>query len=315
VRTIHSNNTVSTSPARAADYDRLIKICFDNREADIGAFIRRHLATANIAKLHELLTLAEPEVSLPERVEKFLNVGLGRYHSMLASRQLEIGEIATFEVAVVIEGEIPKYSANEDFYYRLQLNKPHHSGWPFWIDLHNSGDQADRPYVAQGGGEALVQANMMGYSLDFWRAEPSGNFYHLRSLQDDWHQGDNVAPRKFLDFALHTGRVAEVVSIGSHFAKALGCDEQNTTLGFATRWHGLAGRNLYSWSQPSRSFFSRGAAVENDITTVATMPLSVTAFSPVVESLMSPVFELFGGMRFQSSVIEGIVQNVLGRRM
>jgi hypothetical protein len=27
----------------AADWDRLMRICFDNREADIGRFMRRHL--------------------------------------------------------------------------------------------------------------------------------------------------------------------------------------------------------------------------------------------------------------------------------
>jgi predicted HTH transcriptional regulator len=44
VRSLSSNNTVSSSEARRSDWERLVQICFDNREADIGAFVRRHLS-------------------------------------------------------------------------------------------------------------------------------------------------------------------------------------------------------------------------------------------------------------------------------
>ncbi len=44
VRSLSSNNTVSSTEARRGDWERIMRVCFDNREADIGAFVRRHLA-------------------------------------------------------------------------------------------------------------------------------------------------------------------------------------------------------------------------------------------------------------------------------
>jgi hypothetical protein len=41
VRTLTSNNTPSTSEARYNDWPRITEICFNNREADIGRFLRR----------------------------------------------------------------------------------------------------------------------------------------------------------------------------------------------------------------------------------------------------------------------------------
>ena len=43
VRTISNGRPSSCEPMTAADWDRLARICFDNREADIGRFMRRHL--------------------------------------------------------------------------------------------------------------------------------------------------------------------------------------------------------------------------------------------------------------------------------
>src|SRR5262249_15544332 len=56
VRSLSSNNTVSSSEARRGDWDRLVQICFDNREADIGAFVRRHLTALNLNRLGTLFS-------------------------------------------------------------------------------------------------------------------------------------------------------------------------------------------------------------------------------------------------------------------
>jgi hypothetical protein len=46
------------------------------------------------------------------------------------------------------------------------------------------------------------------------------------------------------------------------------------------------------------------------------MPLETpeSAFAPVVESLVAPLFELFGGTKFESVVIERIVRKTLSHR-
>ena len=43
VRTISNGRPSSCEPMTAADWDKLMRTCFDNREADIGRFMRRHL--------------------------------------------------------------------------------------------------------------------------------------------------------------------------------------------------------------------------------------------------------------------------------
>ncbi len=44
VRSLRANNTPSTTKANWKDWNDLIETCFDNREADIGRFLRRHLS-------------------------------------------------------------------------------------------------------------------------------------------------------------------------------------------------------------------------------------------------------------------------------
>src|SRR5271165_6465654 len=47
-RTLASNGTVSTAAARPSDWRDIMEICFDNRKADIGRFLRRHLGDRDI---------------------------------------------------------------------------------------------------------------------------------------------------------------------------------------------------------------------------------------------------------------------------
>jgi hypothetical protein len=200
-----------------------------------------------------------------------------------------------------------------DFYKRLQLNKPHHSGWSLWIgDRYPPNDIA---YVINDAWESLSGAPNHLAEFDFWRAEKSGRFYHLRGLWDDYQSERGIVPQQYLDFALHASHVTEAVSIGSYFARALGCNESTTTVGFACRWTKLSGRQLFAWSEPDRGIHG-SAARQDEKTTSTTMLLETpdSAFAPVVEKLVSPLFELFGGMKFQSSVIEGIVRKTLSQR-
>ena len=49
-------------------------------------------------------------------------------------------------------------------------------------------------------------------------------------------------------------RVAEAMGVGVAFAKASGWSAEQTTLGFAFRWHKLKGRRLTAWANPLRTF-------------------------------------------------------------
>jgi hypothetical protein len=82
VRTVSNGRASSCEPVTAADWDKLMRICFDNREADVGRFMRRHLS--------EILTQLGVDVpgitqKLSEHPEQaaldFLQQGWGRLES------------------------------------------------------------------------------------------------------------------------------------------------------------------------------------------------------------------------------------------
>lgn len=72
VRTISKGRVGSCEPVTDADWDRLLAFCFDNREANIGRFLRRHLP----AIINELGL--KPVSSTPtgdELAKEFLELG------------------------------------------------------------------------------------------------------------------------------------------------------------------------------------------------------------------------------------------------
>ncbi len=198
--------------------------------------------------------------------------------------------------------------ADEDVLIRLLVSMPHHTGWTPWLDSRGFPEQEDHPYVVDKGWEALVmelQRSPIGLYLDFWRIDPSGRFYCLRGLEDDFPRPGKPEPLTAIDFFLQVSRIAEIISVALSFARSMGCDEKNTTLAFAFRWSGLCDRDLACWAQPDRSFFPRGKSHQDRILTQTVVPLETppSNLATYVEQVVAPLFVLFGGMRFHSSVI------------
>jgi hypothetical protein len=78
VRTISNGRVSSSEPLTAADWERLIGICFDNREADIGRFLRRNLG----AIMDQLeMKPASPEPTPIELAKQFLEVGYKQFNA------------------------------------------------------------------------------------------------------------------------------------------------------------------------------------------------------------------------------------------
>ncbi len=77
-RTLRTNNTVSTAKIAVHDWPELIGICFDNREADIGRFLRRQLGGVDLSGILELLGDADSRsehASPAMELEELLNQG------------------------------------------------------------------------------------------------------------------------------------------------------------------------------------------------------------------------------------------------
>jgi hypothetical protein len=327
VRSLSSNNIISSTEARRGDWERLARICFDNREADIGGFVRRHLAALNMESLAALVPTFATMLHRPspaERVVQELNQGRGRYDVALRRRRLRPPKVGTLESVVIVDGEFPAQEANEAFRHRLLAAAPNHTGWPPWVDLTVADGENLRPYVLDEGWEALLvelgaAAALTFPHLDFWRMEPRGVFYHLRGFEDDLAQGHGgPVPGTQLDYSSQVARVTEVISTGLSFARSLGCDEAKTSLIFGFRWTGLQGRHLTSWADTRRMLRPFGGASNQDqIVRPVTLPLETppAGIAPHVENVVRGVFALFGGREFGSRVIEDIVRATLGQRV
>lgn len=316
VRSLRSNNTVSSTEARRGDWDSLTRICFDNREADIGGFVRRHLAALDLDALAQLIPAlagSANRTTMQERVAEELDRGRSRFEAAIQGREPNLPNLGFSESLIIIEGEFPRQSGIKSFRRNLLNRTPRHTGWPPWDDRQNE------PYVLDQGWEALLNLDVQGPfgspHLDFWRMEPQGVFYYIYALRDDLERGP--VPGTQLDFLLQISRIAEVISTGLSFGRSLGCDETTTSLVFGFRWSGLIGRLLTSWVEPMRRLRTHAPSNQDEIMTVVTVPLETPpdGIPPHVENAVRDLFALFGGMEIDSRVIEDIVMRLLRQRV
>lgn len=328
VRSISSNNTVSSSEARRGDWERLVSLCFDNREADIARFVRRHLAGVLNPSVFQTLFSSREAVALVRdsrvRATELLAEGFRRFQETSKARGMTLPNIGFREFAVTIDGDVPERLPTTGLLQQLDVIMPRHSGWSPWVVLLGSNDPVVRPYVVDGAWETFLSFpndGLFGPTLDYWRLHPKGELYHLRGLEDDFasqrRPGGGPPPRTQLDFLIQISRVAEAISVALAITRELGCDIQRTNITLGVRWQGIQGRQLTSWVEPMRIYRSRGPSVQNDLTTAVTIPLdtSPAGIATYVESVIKELFAVFGGSEINSSVIEGIVTDTISRRM
>ena len=319
-RTLASNNTVSTAKVSRHDWHKIIRICLDNNEADIGKFLKRHLSPETIKSFCGSFSFRSPDLSMNEEVQRILDEGRTRYEEVIAKRSLDLPPFGTFEVGLAISGQIPNYSADEEFRHLLDHSNPQLTGWPIWLDSSRF-HKEDHPYVMRGGWEALIlslKSGLVHRGIDFVQKKPEGHFYLLRGLQDDFPRSDRAPrPNTELDFGLSILRTAEAIAVGKAFAEALRCEPEETQLEFGFRWSGLNGRVLTSWASPERSLHVDRSAVQDDIICRTTVPLSSSPKS-IAEStnqVVSKVFALFEGFKIDPSVVDDLVVRLLERRL
>lgn len=180
------------------------------------------------------------------------------------------------------------------------------------MNIHSS---LGRVAYVNDGWESFEYVTQTFHSLDFSRMDASGRFYYLEALRDD--MVGQVSPSEHLEFVIETARVTESIAICLTFAKEFCGPDSLNDLAFAFRWRGLRGRRLSTWANSRRNFYSRELADQDEIVTYATMPVATMpdAIGLHVEALVKPVFRLFGGWEFQSSVIQDIVAGRLNSQL
>lgn len=313
VRSLTSNNTVSSSKPKRRDWDRLIRFCLDNREADIGGFFRRHLGVSvDIDLLRSSFSLPQ---TLDQQAIELLDNGYARFLELNEKNSLP--DVGYVEIGISINGsKRVEFKATQSFLERMQQRKVNYSGWPPFIYIHNKETKAWNPFVHEKGWEANIIAPPIGMgpaTIDFWRLDPTGRFYTIRALQDDMNSS-GIPPLTFLDPILHVRRIAEVLAVGLSFAQSMEYELEQTEIAFAFRWSRLSGRSLHTWANPNRMLRIAPTSVEDEAVETCLIPADtpLSAISQYVEKIGSGLFCHFDGYdRIGSNVIEEVVLDTI----
>ncbi|MEO1147826.1 MAG: RNA-binding domain-containing protein [Cyanobacteria bacterium J06638_22] len=325
VRSLQANNTPSTTKAGWKDWPTIVEVCFDNREADIGRFLRRHLSGLKPETVREFAAVMakgmEPEISVEDLLKECLQEGVKRFQEVIEERAVELPDQETWEVALLMSGDAPTHSANLQFLSLLDSSNPNYTGWPIWLDSRNFIDESARLYPFEGAWEAFINSLDSiwgGVHLDFMRLDPKGKFYLRRALLEDISNGSQAPePLKVLDFCLPIIRSAEAIAVGIAFAKAMGYETEHTVLDFAFRWTRLRGRELRSWAQPSRHLLPRHNEYQDEVVVFVNVPLDtpLSALSEYVDQVVQPLYEVFNGFTLSKDVVEDLTRRLVERRL
>jgi len=311
-RTLGSNGTPSTSAIKASDWRDLLEICFDNREADIGRFLRRQLGNAGA----NIFSSALKSPTLEHRARSILQEGARARELSIEERQLDPSAQAllqkgSWEVGLVFDPPKDIEDSTKDFLAKVDSANPEYTGWPAWLVTSGFNNPLDRPYKLETAWESLVLGSSAD-KLDFYRMHARGEFYQSRILLDDLTT--KVEPGTALDPRLAVYFVAEVIAVGLRFAEALDFDA-DAKLGFMFRWNGLRGRHIDHWLDNGFSS-PRGATREDSIESYVEVPADAPASSiaPYVQRATSRLLGSFAGFELKPDAIEVEVNRLLKRK-
>ena len=323
-RTLDSNGTPSSARLRPTDYRELLDICFENREADIGRFLRRHLSGIDGQTLATLMSTggSDPMQRLRDGAFALIKNGTEAVETAAAHRGAtselqKVQDALTLRVGLVLDPPKPEQLPTKEFLNRISASNPQYTGVPVWLDSRNFIEMADRPYVSERVWQALIVDLDGGWErlFEFVRFDPSGKFYLQRILQDDL--SDKVKPGVALDVELMIYRVAEVLAVGVSMARALGWNADDTG-NFAFQWTGLKGRTLSSWVNPLRWIrppAGQSHSAEADAFVQVPVEIPHSALAPYVNLAVGPLFASFDGYAPSQDLIESCVRKMIERKM
>ena len=323
-RTLGSNGRVSSSVMRPGDWSDLLEICFDNREADIGRFLRRHMGQE---QLLSLLGQPDPSRELERRCEAVMQKGestataaftAASATNLNAARPSWLpADPLTLAVALCLDPPHNDALPTDDFLAKLYAANPNYSGRPMWRDTRTSGNQGSLPIVKDG----VWQATDVFYDRAFPHSQfdamsPKGDFFTQRIMQDDLRSA-MTKPGTQLDVVLMIIRVTEVFAVGLAIAKTVGWDPTDIA-GFRFRWSGLAGRSLGAWAKPFEwETGAHGTAHDSRADSFVVVPLDtpVAALEPHVSKAVAAMFTKFDGYMPAPKLVESCVKLLTDRRI
>ncbi|MCY4389402.1 MAG: ATP-binding protein [Desulfurellaceae bacterium] len=319
LRSLSSNNTPSTTKATWKDWPGILEVCFDNREADIGRFLRRHIGGLPPEVVQEFLgsitSGLQPEVTIKDRLQRYLQESRERYSTVVEKQGAQLPSHGAWEVGLLFIGDdIPLHSADQDFLNLLNSSNPRCTGWPIWVDSRNFASENAKPYPFEDAWEASIDIRIPHWlnHIDFMRLDPTGQFY-LRRVFDEDIREQNLEPIEYLDFTPPIRGVAEAIAVGLAFAKAMGCGPEKTQLVFGFRWTKLQGRRLASLVEPARYIPPQGPARQDEVFVFVEVPLEtpLSALGEFVNRAVEPLFRVFNGFVLGKDVVEDLTRQTI----
>jgi hypothetical protein len=310
-RTLGSNGRVSSAPALASDWKDVVDICFDNREADIGRFLRRHLGGDTLTTLAQSLGTVQSPTML-EKLRSLMAENEERKDQSLASSEhgedfAPYRDMGSWSVMAVINPPL-EGGSDMDFLNKIASSNPRYTGWPVWLDSRGFYDQKWRPRKINRHWETTIVSD----HVDFYRLQKTGEFYLWRVLQDDLT--DKVKPKTKLDPILVIWRVAETLAVLLTFARELGAAD-DAELNVLFKWTGLEKRKLEAWSDWNRFISSWDPSYVNSEEGFVQFRCDtpINSIAPLIQKATDSMLASFGGHSLSEGVIEKIVQKVLER--
>ncbi len=304
----------------------MMRLCFDNREADIGRFVRRHLSPTSLPSIIAAFGMRQADETLRSRAVAVLDEGREYFRHAVAHATPQPGHehAASWgfdEIALVIEpspggGMMPLApSFLNALYAAAQSNR---MTIPPWHDGRAMMRSDTQPYTREGAYQMLLDVPTSSYGhYEFSRLDPHGRFYCRSALREEtrerrFHPTDTPT----LDPGQAIVRVIEAFLTGAAFARAMKADEDATTLGFVFRWSGLKGRKLYNWSGGMDYLTRVHVARGDDIsTTFVEVPLSTApgALAQYAAQVIEPLMTVFD-WQMPPNFVEHFAARTIGKR-
>lgn len=301
----------SEVPQNASDWDTLLGRCLSHRRDEMFDQIRA------------LITGAVPPAelpSLPDHLEKFIEVSLARWETLAATLPEDAAERCPHGFnwyAFELSGEIRKLSGPQ-FAEVLRLAEVNYSGWPpFWYPTRSG----IAPYPFDGMVECWIGGDTEeGYgnhgagTADFWRVSPDGLAFFLRGYrEDDLAGAKNVPadPGSWIEVEWPVAITAEILSYVQSLAARL--IDGPASVRLRAGYNGLYGRSLQSIT--GRHLLPRVSRQDkiNLESTFSTEALEHN-LAEIVHPFLAPLYAIFDFFELPMTVVTEVIGKLRQRR-
>ena len=189
----------------------------------------------------------------------------------------------------------------------------HNTGWPIGVTLTRS-DLA--PYPVEDGIEAAIPSHDMGM-FDYWSLKKNGDFYFIRTFQEDEKPTTTKSGKKILWFDTQIWRISEILLYCLNLGRELQLDFSNKVDVYIS-YNGLKDRVL-SCNDPMRIWFDDELyickAEKFEFQFSESLDYIKVNFKELIFNIASELSYYFGRFELDRGVCDSIVDQFLSSRI